>query len=105
MSQIDPLVFGAVVLGLVGIAVFAPRFFSKQDGPTADSLYLDSLPSAYDKRITVPASVQTASASVAPEQQSTPPGAPRATAPTRQPAASSAAPPADGLTPLKLPAQ
>jgi hypothetical protein len=104
MSQIDPLVFGAVVLALVGIAVFAPKLFSRQDGPTADDLYLDSLPSAYDKRITVPGSAPTVRASVAPEQQVAPPGAPRAAAPTRQPVASSA-PPADGLTPLKLPAQ
>lgn len=104
MSQIDPLVFGAVVLALVGISVFAPRFFSKQTGPTADDVYLDSLPSAYDKRITVRASAPVAMSVTPPEQQSTPPGAPRAAAPMRQPVASSA-PPSDGLAPLKLPAQ
>lgn len=104
MSQIDPLVFGAVVLALVGLSVFLPRFFSRQDGPTADDIYLDSLPSAYDRRITVPASAPVAMSPAPPEQQATPPGAPRAAAPTRQPVASSA-PPSDGLAPLKLPAQ
>ena len=104
MSQIDPLVFGAVVFALVGIAVFAPRFFSKPQGPTADQIYLDSLPSAYDKRITVPGSAPAVMSVTPPEQQATPPGAPRAAAPTRQPVASSA-PPSDGLAPLKLPAQ
>jgi dienelactone hydrolase len=104
MSQIDPLVFGAVVLALVGFIVIAPRFFSRDGGPTADDVFLDSLPSAYDKRITVPGSAPVAMSVTPPEQQATPPGAPRAAAPTRQPVASSA-PPSDGLAPLKLPAQ
>ncbi|MGH2958749.1 MAG: hypothetical protein ACRDKE_04030 [Solirubrobacterales bacterium] len=104
MSQIDPLVFGAVVLALVGLSVFVPRFLSRDNGPTADDLFLESLPSAYDKRITVRASAPAAMSVTPPEQQATPPGAPRAAAPTRQPVASSA-PPSDGLAPLKLPAQ
>ena len=104
MSQIDPLVFGAVVLAIVGLAVFLPRVFSRQDGPTADEIYLHSLPSAYDRRITIPASAPTTQSPSDPEQQTTPPGAPRAAAPTRQPIANSA-PPSDGLEPLRLPAQ
>jgi hypothetical protein len=104
MSQIDPLVFGAVVLALVGLAVVLPKFFGESSGPTADDVFLDSLPSAYDKRITVRASAPVAMSVTPPEQQATPPGAPRAAAPTRQPVAASA-PPTDGLAPLKLPAQ
>ena len=103
MSQIDPLVFGAVVLALVGLSVFVPRFFSRHDGPTADDVYLDSLPSAYDRRITIPASAPVPMAPSIPEQQDVPPGAPRAVAPTRQPVANSA-PPSDGPEPLRLPA-
>ncbi|MGK2878223.1 MAG: hypothetical protein ACSLFF_06570 [Solirubrobacterales bacterium] len=103
MSQIDPLVFGAVVLALVGLSVLAPKFFSRETGPTADDVDLDSLPSAYDKRITVRASAPAAMVVPVPEQQpSTPPGAPRAASPTRQPVASSA-PPTKQLAPLKLP--
>jgi hypothetical protein len=104
MSQIDPLVFGAVVLALVGLSVFLPRLLSRDDGPTADDVFIDSLPSAYDKRITVRASAPAAMSVSPPEQQATPPGAPRAAAPTRQPVAASA-PQSDGLAPLKLPAQ
>ncbi|MBJ7459222.1 MAG: hypothetical protein JHD02_08550 [Thermoleophilaceae bacterium] len=103
MSQIDPLVFGAVVIALVGISIFAPKFFARDTGPTADDVYLDSLPSVYDKRITVRVSEPIAMAVTVPEQpQSTPPGAPRAASPTRQPVASSA-PPTRQLAPLKLP--
>jgi hypothetical protein len=100
--QIDPLIFGAVVLGLVGLFIAVPKFFAKPSGPTADELYLDLLPSVHDKRHTVRASAPPVMDGAAPEQQATPPGAPRAVAPTAQPVAPSAPSP-DGLSPLKLP--
>jgi hypothetical protein len=104
MSQIDPLVFGAVVFAFVGLAVFVPKYLSRSQGPTADDVFLDSLPSVYQARITVPASSASPVAAIAQSEQpeAVPVGAPRAVSPTRQPVPS--APTSDaGLTPLKLP--
>jgi hypothetical protein len=104
MSQIDPLVFGAVVFALIGLAVFMPKIFAGPKGPTADDVFLDSLPSVYQARITVPAHTASPVPAVAQSEQpeATPVGAPRAISPTRQPVPT--APTSDaGLAPLRLP--
>lgn len=101
MPELSPLVFGAVVFAFVGVAVFAPRLFSRSSGPTADEMYVESLPSRYEARIRVPAKPETA-AHPLPEQPSAPEGAPRAPSPARQ-VSPSTPPPSTALEPLKLP--
>lgn len=104
MPQIDPLIFGAAVFALVAAAIFVPRMNNRYKGPTASDLYVESLPSRYEARITVPDPRQAAIAVTPPEQLQAPLGAPRAVAPTRQ-AAPSTPPPSAGLEPLKLPVE
>jgi hypothetical protein len=98
--------FGAVVLALVGIAVVGPKIFAGKAGPTADDVYLDSLPSRYEKTIKVPAVRESVAT---PNQQfEAPTGAPRAASPARQPVPSSPpTPPAAtaGLAPLRVPSE
>lgn len=101
MPELSPLVFGAVVFAFVGVAVFAPRFFSRPSGPTADQLYVDSLPSRYEATIRVPARPESV-AVTPPEQLEGQIGAPRAPSPARQ-AGVSTPPPSQGLQPLKVP--
>jgi hypothetical protein len=104
MLQIDPLVFGAAVLILVASAIFVPRVFSREKGDTADDIYVNSLPSYYDrpaptKKIVVPATTSTST------QPPVAAGAPIAASPARVEAEAPAGAPADGRpAPLKLPA-
>lgn len=98
--QIDPLIFGAVVLVLVFATAVGPKLFSGPKGPTADDVFVASLPSRYDSPVS--AQARTISVPVEPEQHPAPEGAPRAASPARQPAGPPPAP-ADGLSPLKLP--
>ena len=91
MLQIDPMVFGVVVLTLSIAAVLVPQLrerTSSDSEPTAIEP-----PQLEPKRIVVRAEGTT---------QSVPTGAPRAAAPVR-PSATPSEASADGLAPLKLP--
>jgi hypothetical protein len=109
MPQIDPLVFGVAVFVLVAATIIIPRRGGRYNGPTADDVFVESLPSRYESRIVVPDPGQETAARPAAGSHSAAPGAPRAVAPTRQAAprlpGQSVAPPSAGLEPLRLPVE
>lgn len=110
MSQVNPLVFGAVVLALVAATIFLPKLFAKPKGETADSIYVDSLRSVYDSPDVARPTPAHVGVVTPPAQTAVPAGAPRAASPVAAPPVpnsdpvSVAPPQGDGLAPLKLPA-
>lgn len=91
MLQIDPMVFGVVVLTLSIAAVLVPQLRERASAEPEEVMAAES-PQLEPKRIVHRAE--------GPGQ--VPTGAPRASAPVR-PAASPSETSADGLAPLKLP--
>lgn len=103
MAQISPHIFVVGVFALVALTIIVPRLIpSEPEEPVAGEGHAEpppvSLPSRPEPRVAVP------NRPPAPptEVLSTPPGAPRAIAPTRKPAATA---PVGGrpLAPLELP--
>jgi hypothetical protein len=92
MLQIDPMVFGVVVLALAIAAVLVPQLMERASADSNEVMAAES-PQLEPKRIVVRAEHT---------GQSVPTGAPRAAAPVR-PTAPPPAASTDGLAPLKLP--
>lgn len=93
MLQIDPMIFGVVVLALAIGAVLVPMLRERTSSDSETTAI--EPPQLEPKRIVVRAE--------SPGQSVPTAGAPRAAAPTRPVTASPSEASADGLAPLKLP--
>lgn len=102
MSQVNPLVFGAVVLALVAIVMVVPKLLAKPEGETADELYVDSLRSFYDAPdVARPTAAHVGA--VNPARAEVPAGAPRAQSPVAAPPVPNSDPQVSRPAPLRLP--